>query len=188
MPVLLFALAGCGGDGGKPEAVQTSNSPEPVETTEPTEIESTAPPTGRSCSDRAGDGRDVDLTGVKVNRESGDLVVTWTTAKALPASGTVLLSIFTATPEGDDAKQFGVKYIDGRQSGYFVFDMGDARQENVDGTARREGRVLIGTFPESGLSESFEWRAIASRDGDDVDFCPEQGDDALNPATITYAG
>jgi len=190
VPVLLFALAGCGGDGGTPEATETTSPPTVVETTEPTTptvVETTAAPTGARCADRAGDGKDLDLTRVAVSRQDGELTVTWTTAKALPTTGTFLLSIFTATPEGDDAKQFGVKYQGGKQTAYFVFDMSEAQQENVPGAARRSGRVLTGTFPESGLSESFHWRAIASREGNDVDFCPEEGDDVLNPATITYS-
>jgi hypothetical protein len=98
-------------------------------------------------------------------------------------------AILASSPSGDRALQFGVKFQDGAQVAHYVFDAGSADQQNLPGAASLAGSVLTTDFPYGALAElgkTWKWSATTNVQGDDVDDCPDEGDDALNPRTVSF--
>jgi hypothetical protein len=95
----------------------------------------------------------------------------------VPASGTVLYSVTAYDIAGENGGQLGVKYQDGEQVGYFVFDFGDAEQTNLDGSPEVSGDTLSTSVadadlgPLSGVAVA-SWSAAYSVNGKDVGTCP----------------
>lgn len=177
----LLLTTACGGSeeqaAEQPARAQTNEapaSPSPVRTTNSS---SPAPTAGNdSCSDPAGDGGALDLTSVALERSGDGIRVTWTTASPPPASGSVLYSVTAARPDGSTVQQFGLKYQDGQQIGFFVFNFGSANQENLEGQVDGSGTTVTALFdsPSVGdLGEQFRWQATTGVDGGDVDDCPD---------------
>jgi hypothetical protein len=90
----------------------------------------------------------------------------------------VLWSVTAWSRSGDRAFQLGVKYLDGEQIAYFVFDVGGAQQQNLPGTPSLDGPVLTALFPYDAiedLGQRWRWSAGTNVEGDDVDDCPDEG-------------
>jgi hypothetical protein len=134
-----------------------------------------------SCDDPKADGGGLDLTGVSLRRNGSNLEVTWSVTTSEISSGTAGFYVNVASADGSAADQLGVKYLDGRQVGYFV--SGEANV-NVAGEAARSKRTIMGLFPMNELQRygrNFKWSATTTRDGNDMDACPDPGSDVLNP-------
>lgn len=118
------------------------------------------------------------LTSVTVTEgDNDDVAVGFTTDQPMPIEGTVLCSVLAATASDPMGYQLGVKYLDGRQIGHFVFDHQAARQHNLDGAVTVEGTTVTASFPRAqmpGLAESFEWSATLNIDGADVHSLPRE--------------
>ncbi len=121
------------------------------------------------------------LTDVDVDTaENGDVRVTWTLAKALPRTGTALLSVFI-TSGGDHLirRQIGYKVLDGVQIACFVFDYDRGFQDNLVGAADEYSggpiaervRVVVPARLMGGLSD-WGWRSVLNLDGVDVEHWP----------------
>jgi hypothetical protein len=143
-------------------------------------------------ADKAGDGKGTnDLTGVTLKRDGDKLAVTFKTAQPTPSSGTALYAVDAWSGDGNTGYQLGVKYLGGKQIAHFVFNHGKATQANLTGDVNTKGNTTTATFPLSeldSLGESFKWSATYNIDGDDVDTCPEPGNDTLNPKREVFPG
>lgn len=141
-----------------------------------------------SATDNEGDGGDADLLGVGLGGSTSGLNVTYKLSTEPATTGTTLLAIFVTTPNGDQSWQLGLKYIDG-DANVFVFDMASGTQDNVDTTPQAQGGTVSVVFPAESvapLGSSFKWRAVTNVDGTDVDSCPDEGDDMLNPVMASF--
>jgi hypothetical protein len=127
----------------------------------------------------------LDLTKVALTSDGDKVTVTWTVAGTpVPAKGTALYSVMVSSQDGNISNQFGVKYLDGKQVAYFVFDFAGTKQVNISGTAKVGAHSVEGAFDASALPKTITWRANSNRNGDDVDACPEPGDKAVDPDTL----
>jgi hypothetical protein len=107
-----------------------------------------------------------------------------------PRRGTVLYSVTSSSMRGDRVRQLGVKYLNGQQIAYFVFD-GEGPQQNLAGSASRDGSRLTAAFPYDALSslgERWSWSGNTNVEGRDVDACPNAGTDILNPKKARFPG
>ena len=185
-PVLAAALAACSAEGGEvagaTEAPVVLTSPSAsVTSTEPTPLG--APADYSFCKDGSGDGGAIDFGGGKVRRDGDMLQVTWTLNDVPLATGTALYSVTASNADGTGTRQYGVKYQDGKQVGYFVFDFSTGKQQNVDGAANFNDSDLMANFPLSGLSDGFRYSLGGTVDGEDVERCPDDDSEL-----ITYDG
>ncbi len=128
-----------------------------------------------SVPDDAGDGSNADIRSVKLTVDDKALTVVYELANALPTAGTAMLSVTAASQYGNQVRQLGVKWIDGTPQ-VFVFDFATSKQENLTVTPQRLGAAVTVAYPVSviaGLGESFEWHAVSTIDGKDVDRAPD---------------
>lgn len=173
--IALVAFTSCGETGEKqPEAARSkvvTSSSAPTEESDPE-------PSAATCT----------LKGTKTGKvtleDTGDALVMTFDGQAITKAGTVLYSVMAWDEAGEVGKQLGVKYLDGEQIGYFVYDSGDSNQTNLDGSAEVAGNTVRGTFPADSLdnlkpSEVASWSASFNVNGDDVAMCP--GDFGLLP-------
>jgi hypothetical protein len=107
-----------------------------------------------------------------------------------PRVGIVLYSVTASSMKGDRVRQLGVKYLDGQQIAYFVFDPGgEPLQRNLAGNASRADSLLTAAFPYdaiAALGETWEWSGSTTVEGRDVDDCPNAGADTLNPKKARF--
>jgi hypothetical protein len=106
-----------------------------------------------------------------------------------PTAATVHWAILASSPSGNRALQLGVRFQDGRQTDLYVFDAGSADQQNLPGAASLDGAVLMVAFPYDAVAElgkTWKWSATTNVEGNDVDDCPDEGDDPLNPRTVSF--
>ena len=71
---------------------------------------------------------------------------------------------------------------------YFTYR--DTNKEIADG-AKVTPTSVTGSFPMSELEQygpHFSWSATTTRDGNDVDACPDDSGDFMNPAEMRFAG
>ncbi len=73
------------------------------------------------------------------------------------------------------SRQLGYKIVDDAVSAHFVFDLGSATQENLDGVnVHVEPQRLVDELPPSAvadLGDDWTWRATLNMNGEDVDSC-----------------
>jgi len=174
--VVALALAGCASVPRPDEGIFTQQA-SPVESTMPPADEE-AEPNGAGCNLSAPEGATVQIVDV------GDaLMVTWEDSPVAPASTTgYYVTVYDAS---GNVGQLGIEYLDGRQSAYFIADLG-AGQVNLDGQADRDPRrkSLTARFPKDigflAFGDVVKWKAAYTRDGSDVGTCPEPPDSALS--------
>jgi hypothetical protein len=191
--LLLLANSGCAGSGDNGQgglAATTAPSTALSPTTAAPAITVPTPAAAATCTDTTGDGKPADIKSITLRRNSEQLMVQFKLTARPPRTGTVLYSILASSPKGDKALQLGVKYLDGQQIAYFVFD-GEGPQQNLPGNASREGSLLTATFPYeavAALGETWRWSGNTNVEGRDVDDCPNAGADALNPKKARFPG
>jgi hypothetical protein len=188
LAMLVALLAGCAGSDEPTQPESTAASPA-TPGSEPTTTGSPSPAQASTCTDKRGDGESADIRSV-VLREDGDrLEVMFELTSQPPSAGTVHWAILASSPSGDRALQLGVRFQDGKQIAHYVFDVGSADQKNLPGAASLAGAVLTTAFPYAAVAElgrTWKWSATTNVQGDDVDDCPDEGDDALNPRTVSF--
>ena len=185
----ILILVGCSSGAGTPPPSEsstpaTSTSAADHSTGTPDTIE----PASASIDDKKGDTAAGDITKVGLDRTANELRVTFTLVKPLPEAGSSGVFLNLSNPDGSVAMQTGVKWLDGAQIAYFVFDLGSAIQQNLSGEALVKGETIVATFPVDSLSplgNLWEVQAVSSIDGKDADTAPEPGDDVLNPNRVT---
>jgi hypothetical protein len=177
--ILLLAACGSGGAGETDSAQlaedqSDSAPPEPAAGSDPR-------PGSVLVSDARGDSEVGDLLGVTLALKGSTFTVTFQLAAPVSTVGTALLSVMVSSESGDQARQLGIKYIDGRSS-VWVFDMGTVKQDNFDVTPQVVGNTVSADFPATavaGMGSSFNWQATYSVNGDDVDEVPQGGKTAV---------
>ena len=149
----------------------TSTSPAP---------ESGAGQRSASCTDVTGDGGLADIEEVDLIEVRDGLHVTFhLTGPPVSSTGTVLLSITAWSGDGDIGRQLGMKWVNLDFSA-FVFDLTEARQENVPTQPVIDGNTVTVTFPPAATDElgtPWQWTATTNTNGTDVDECPDPDDD-----------
>jgi hypothetical protein len=170
-------------DGNAAEAREKTTTAAPAPS--PTETEGKRGEGRAVCQDARGDGTKAqDLTKVVLVSDGRELTITYMTSRPMPTNDTVLYAITAWSADGNAGYQLGVKYLDGRQIAYFVADLVAANQVNLDGDPQVSGTTVTATFPMDeirGLGVQFDWAAVVTGAGTDIDFCPDEGDDILNP-------
>ena len=105
------------------------------------------------------------------------LVATFT-GQPVADAGTTGYFVTVFDEAGDNGAQLGITYRDGNPEAYFVFDVGEATQENLDGEARVDGDTVTGEFPKSaqplGDFDVAEWNATFAGNGTDLGICPKK--------------
>lgn len=184
-----FFAAGCSPDGAEPnaDAEQRDSRPAPSSTAVDatgTEAPTEARRTYSFCKDGLNEGGAIDLAGAQVKRNGDVLNVTWNLTDGPPEAGTVLYSMTLVPDDGSGSRQYGVKYEDGKQVAYFVFDSATGKQQNVEDEAYLyDGDLQAAKFPLDGLPASFRYSVAATLEGEDVDRCPD-----ADGQMVTYDG
>ena len=130
--------------------------------------------------DAKGDAESFDFTSVRLDRTTEDLQVTYQLADGLPRNGTAGIFLSVSSSDGSAARQAGVKWLDGDQIAYFVYDY--EKQKKLPGKVAMKGKRIIATFPLiefAPLGNVWKWSATTSLEGEDLDDCPDQGRDPL---------
>lgn len=103
------------------------------------------------------------------------MFVTFSTAAALPAKGTVLYSVSAYSADGQKGYQMGAKFQDGQEVANFIFDNTSSKQENITNRAVAADQRVSMRYPLpslENLGQAFTWSATVSLNGSDVDRCP----------------
>ena len=172
-------LAGCGGNPTDVKRTMTaSQSAVPVGDTPADEEPEPDPPPAAGC----------DLTGshptyVLVRDENGKIFTDWA-GQPLPRTGTAGYYVTVYDAHGN-VGQLGVKYLDGKQIGYFIADLGGGQsQVNVDDQVVWDADSMTAGFPKSmgflAGGEIVGWSATYTLDGLDVAKCPDSAGATLS--------
>ncbi|MDB5963493.1 MAG: hypothetical protein JWP59_4787 [Massilia sp.] len=167
----VVALSGCGGEesGDDPSADNDSAPTSPEQSSEaPSE---TAAPASATCNLKGKSGGTATL-----EQTSDGLVMTFA-GLPVPDTGTALYSVSAYDAAGEQGGQFGVKYQDGEQIAFFVFDFGTVEQTNLDGEAETSTDGITATAADADLGplsgvEVGSWSATYNVNGNDVGTCP----------------
>lgn len=144
-----------------------------------------------TIKDEKGDEQLGDVTSVTFVRTADELRMTVKTTEDLvwkDQECSVYLNLFSV--DGSKAMQAGVKWLDKRQIGYFVFDSVTATQQNIPGKATHTKKMVTATFPTETmqqLGQVWTWQLVTSVGGSDFDKVPEPGDDELHPDRAALA-
>lgn len=141
-----------------------------------------------ACTDAKGDGDGADLRKVTLRKVDQEIVAVFTTAKPVPAKGTVLWALTAASADGEDVIQLGAKYLNGKQVAHYAFRTAQAKQENFAGIVAVSGAKMTTRFPASvvgDLGNGAKWHAALNVAGKDLDECPNQPG-GLNPKTLKF--
>lgn len=182
-----LALAACAGL-SEPTTDPTLGDDTHVEpTTDTTATQGTSIPQASSeCVDPTGDAAVGDIAAVELTSDADNLHVTWTLTQNEIESGTTGFYLSLASEDGMAAGQLGIKYLDGQQIAYFTFD---GTNREISATAQVTPTTVAGTFRLADLQPygtNFKWHATTTKDGADVDACPDPSGDILNPATVRF--
>lgn len=95
----------------------------------------------------------------------------------VPPTGTALYSATVFDKTGEYGAQLGMKFLDGEQIAYFVFDFTTVEQANLDGDVIVNGDVVSGSFPADRLGQLADagpasWSAAFNVEGNDIGECP----------------
>ena len=171
-----------------PASSRTISRPPPTST--PKATAASQAPAGNACDDPAGDGGPGDISNVSLSKVGNNLRVVWT-VKSWPKADQAGFYVNVSSADGSAAGQLGVKFLDGRRIGYFAFNSGTAKNVNLPGEPVVTATSVTATFPMAELSPygtQFEWQAVTTGSGQDVDFCPDKGNDSLNPNQLRFTG
>jgi hypothetical protein len=192
--LLLAVATACSSSTNTPPANTAAASPPPstfsqIPPAAPTTEASSAAGSGSSsasCADAVGDGGGNDITAVTLQIDGQTLHTTWTFARPPATGGTALWQVTAASLDGNQVVLFGVKFAGGQQTAHFVFT---DTQLNLPDQAALSGKTLSADFPASyaeALGATWQWTAASTVDGQDVDACPEPGDDVLHPKQAMF--
>jgi hypothetical protein len=169
--VALLMLTACGGTtDDEPDAANEDTTAPSSTPAEPTR-ESTPETPRATCTLKGKQSAKVTL------EDTGDDLVATFDGQPVTDRGTVLYSVTAWDEAGEVGVQLGMKYLDGEQIGYFVFDYVTSEQTNLDGSPEVNGKAVRGTFPDDALGDladagAASWSAAFNVNGNDVGTCP----------------
>ncbi|MBO0609883.1 hypothetical protein [Myceligenerans salitolerans] len=139
-----------------------------------------------TCEDERGDGSGVvDIKDVTLSNDGSLVFASVVFTDPIQATDVDGLSflVTASSADGDGASyQFGTKFGAGVETANFVFDLSTATQENVtNGAVFADGQVAV-RYPVElldHLGPAFEWYAVVTLDGQDVDSCGGPGSDGI---------
>lgn len=180
MVAALFAVASCGCS--QPTTTSERASAPPAASTQ---TQSPAP-SGPTDNETSGSGDVVTESSCRLKGQSrakvtltdaGDRLIATFVGQPIAANGTSGYFVTVFDQPGETGAQLGATFRDGQPEAYFVFDYGDAMQENLTGQASVDGATVVATFPRSaeplGDLVISQWSAGVSRNGNDVGLCPK---------------
>jgi hypothetical protein len=196
----LLALAAWGGDGGGDAATTTTSTAGTSGTTRPTDpAAGPAPalPTAgtATCTDESSDTPDftpgADLIGVDVTATDAGLHVKFRLAGQVPTTGSTLWSVRARPRDGADT-QLGARLENGTRRP-FVYLFADRIEQDVPADAMVVGTDTVDVdFPTQALGSleaPFDWRAEATIQAEDVDYCPGGADTTvLDDERLPFTG
>ena len=148
----------------------SSHSSSSAEAAQETEQPS-AEPQEASCDLKGSHPAHVTLT------DDGENLVATFTGQPVADTNTTGYYITVYDKTSNNGGQLGVTYLDGEQISYFVFDEGEAVQENLPGEATVDGDTVTAKFPKSAGAladvEIAKWNAAFTLAGNDVGNCPK---------------
>lgn len=172
--VAALGFTGCGGGGDSGGAAGGPISPA-SSTSSPPKLPGSAGSSGgageAACKLKGSSGGAAKLV------QDGDGLTMTFTGLPVKSSGTVLYSVTAYDATGEQGGQLGVKYQDGKQVAFFVFDFGAGSQTNLDGDSEDTGNGVTASIadddlgPLSGVKVA-QWSAAYAVNGDDVGVCP----------------
>ena len=173
--LVLLTITACGAtdnasDTASEQTASASSTPAEPESSEPTE-DTTPPAPHATCRLRGKRRAKVTL------KDSGDALVASFDGQRVVERGTTLYAVTAFDDAGEIGVQLGMKFQDGKQIGYFVFDFGTSKQTNLEGSPERSGKTVRGTFPADALGDladagAASWSAAINVNGNDVGNCP----------------
>lgn len=166
----LVALNGCGGEDAADPGKEGKAS-DPTTSSEPTPS-SEAPASDKATCELKGKSG-----GTATLEQTADGLAMTFKGLPVPSSGTALYSVSPYDAAGEHGGQFGVKFQNGQQIAFFVFDFGSAEQTNLDGKADVSGDTVTATASDADLGplsgvKVGSWSAAYNENGDDLGVCP----------------
>jgi hypothetical protein len=138
-----------------------------------------------TCEDERGDGSGgVDIEDVTLSNDGSLVFASVTFTDRIQATDVDALSFLVTANSavGGPIYQFGTKFNAGIETANFVFDLSAATQENVtNGAVFADGQLAV-RYPVEllePLGPAFEWYAVVTLDGQEVDFCGGPGSDGI---------
>jgi len=174
MLIVTFLAVGCSTADDTPDSKPTIQSA----STPPSSVPTATTVPHDECEDGAGDGGALDLKSVTIDAdESSEVTIVFDLNSPLPPTGTAELGIYVLSADGRLSRQLAVKWVDGKSTGPFVFDMGETTQDNVgeDNLMQKSDKYVVATFPGAAvadLGKNWKWSAFANAAGHDTDACP----------------
>jgi hypothetical protein len=90
------------------------------------------------------------LEAVTLFEGNGSILVRYELNSPVPQRETFLIGVHGRSQDGQILRQFGIKFLDGKSNGYFVFDHNAAKQDNFDHIAATKNPLEILTpYPAS---------------------------------------
>lgn len=115
------------------------------------------------------------LREASLTMKGDDLIAKFVTDGSVTDDVRAFYSVMVASSSGDKAKQLGLAFEHGERTSFFVFDAGEAKNQDLSGSTSQEGPHVVANFPASAvtdLGDGWTWTAGLSIDGTDVGFCP----------------
>lgn len=172
LPVLALGLAltGCGGS----DETDSQTATPPTSGAPTSQSPSTTP---SDASQKATCKLEGKSGGTATLEQSEDGLTMTFKGLPVPKSGTALYSVSPYDAAGETGGQFGVKFQNGEQIAFFVFDFGSAAQTNLDGEADVSGDTVSAIASDADLGplsgvEVGSWSAAYNVNGNDVGVCP----------------
>lgn len=167
---MLFALSGCDGEDAADPGAE-DKAPDPTTKSEPTPS-SEAPASDKATCELKGKSG-----GTATLEQTADGLTMTFKGVPVTSSGTALYSVSPYDAAGERGGQFGVKFHNGKQIAFFVFDFGSAEQTNLDSNADVSGDTVTASASDADLGplsgvEVGSWSAAYTVNGNEVGVCP----------------
>lgn len=83
------------------------------------------------------------LSAVTVFEGNGSVLVRYDLSWPVPSDNVLMVGVQGKSWDGGVLRQFGIKFLDGDSTGYFVFDHNAVKQEDFDYIAATEAPALV---------------------------------------------
>jgi hypothetical protein len=94
------------------------------------------------------------LSAVTVFEGNGSVLVRYDLSRPVPSDNVFMVGVRGKSRDGEVPRQFGIKFMDGDSTGYFVFDHNAVKQENFDYIAATEDpRQILTPYPSGPFGE-----------------------------------